>query len=88
MVYSYKLPKLKYAYNALEPYIDVQTIEIHYNKHHRAYVSNLNAAIKVTEMEKKNLMELFLNMTQYPVSVRNSGSGYFNYTLFFANNGS
>ncbi|HNV95710.1 MAG TPA: superoxide dismutase [Bacteroidales bacterium] len=82
--YPYELPKLNYGYEALEPYIDAQTMDIHYNKHHGAYVNNLNAAIKGTEMEKKSLMQLFQNMSQYPAAVRNNGGGHFNHTLFWS----
>jgi Fe-Mn family superoxide dismutase len=82
--YPYELPKLNYGYEALEPYIDAQTMDIHYNKHHGAYVNNLNAAIKGTEMEKKSLMQLFQNMSQYPSAVRNNGGGHFNHTLFWS----
>lgn len=83
LIYPYELPKLEYAYNALEPYIDAQTMEIHFTKHHGAYVNNLNAAIKGTEMEKKSLLELFKNMSHYPAAVRNNGGGHFNHTLFW-----
>ncbi|NSW44477.1 MAG: superoxide dismutase [Bacteroidales bacterium] len=81
--YPYEVPTLNYAYNALEPYIDALTMEIHLTKHHGAYVSNLNAAIKGTEMEKIPLLDLFKNMSKYPMAVRNNGGGHFNHTLFW-----
>ncbi len=83
LVYPYELPQLGYAYNALEPYIDAQTMEIHFTKHHAAYVANLNNAIKGTEMEKIPLVDLFKNMSKYPAAVRNNGGGHFNHTLFW-----
>lgn len=83
LVYSYELPQLGYAYNALEPYIDAQTMEIHFTKHHATYVANLNNAIKGTEMEKMSLLDLFKNMSKYPAAVRNNGGGHFNHTMFW-----
>ena len=81
--YPYELPKLNYDYNALEPYIDEMTMDIHLNKHHGAYVSNLNNAIKGTQMESLSLAELFEKISEYPVAVRNNGGGHFNHTLFW-----
>lgn len=81
--YPYELPSLGYAYNALEPNIDAMTMEIHLTKHHGAYVTNANNAIKGTEMEKLTLGELFKNMSKYPVAVRNNAGGHFNHTLFW-----
>ncbi len=83
LTYPYELPGLGYAYNALEPNIDAMTMEIHLTKHHGAYVTNLNNAIKGSEMEKLKLGELFANMSKYPVAVRNNGGGHFNHTLFW-----
>ena len=74
---------LPYAYDALEPYIDKQTVEIHYSKHHKAYYDNFMNAIKGTEMESMNIMEIFSNMSKYPVAVRNNGGGYFNHTFYW-----
>jgi len=81
--YPYEVPALNYAYNALEPYIDALTMEIHLTKHHGAYVSNLNAALKGTDMEKIPLLDLFKNISKYPIAVRNNGGGHFNHTLFW-----
>jgi Fe-Mn family superoxide dismutase len=77
------LPELTYAVDALEPYIDKMTMEIHHGKHHQAYVTNLNAAIKGTEMEGKTLEELFHNISKYPVAVRNNGGGHYAHTMFW-----
>jgi len=79
----FQLPELKYEYNALEPYIDAQTMEIHHSKHHAAYVNNLNGAIKDTELESKSLEEMFKNVSSLPPAVRNNGGGHFNHTLFW-----
>lgn len=80
---KHELPALGYAYNALEPYIDAQTMEIHYTKHHQAYVTNLNKAIEGTEMEQLSLEELQKNVSKYPVAVRNNGGGHFNHSFFW-----
>lgn len=80
---AFELPKLAYAYDALEPYIDATTMDIHYNKHHGAYTNNLNNAIKDTELEKLSINELLKNISKYPVAVRNNGGGYFNHNLFW-----
>jgi len=82
LTYPYELPKLNYEYRALEPTIDAMTMEIHLTKHHGAYVTNLNNAIIGTEMEKLSLRQLFANMSQYPIAVRNNGGGHFNHSLF------
>jgi len=80
---AFDLPKLPYEYNALEPYIDAMTMEIHYSKHHAAYLNNLNNALKGTENENKNINELLANISKLPVVVRNNGGGYFNHSLFW-----
>lgn len=80
---KFELPALPYAYNALEPYIDEMTMNIHHTKHHNAYVTNLNKAIEGTEMEGKYLEELMANISKYPVAVRNNGGGHWNHSLFW-----
>ncbi|MBW6499027.1 MAG: superoxide dismutase [Bacteroidales bacterium] len=80
---KYVLPELPYAHDALEPYIDKMTMEIHHGKHHQAYVTNLNNAIAGTEMEDMDLMDIFKNMSQYPAAVRNNGGGHWNHTFFW-----
>ena len=81
-------PKLNYTYNALEPYIDARTMEIHYTKHHQAYIDNLNKAIKGNaELESKNVEDLLSHLTAVPEdirnTVRNNGGGHANHSLFW-----
>lgn len=78
-------PALPYAYDALEPWIDARTMEIHYDKHHRAYYNNFVAAIKGTESENLPAEEILKNVSRYPVAVRNQGGGYYNHVLFWEN---
>lgn len=80
---SHTLPSLPYAHSALEPYIDVQTMEIHHGKHHQAYVDNLNKAIEGTDAADLSLDELIRNISKYPAAVRNNGGGHFNHSLFW-----
>lgn len=80
---SFELPKLAYAYNALEPYIDAMTMEIHHTKHHAAYTNNLNNAIKDSENENKSIEEILKNISKYPMVVRNNGGGYYNHNVFW-----
>ena len=84
IIMAFELPKLPYEYNALEPYIDAQTMEIHYSKHHSAYLNNLNNALKGTENEKKSINELLANISKLPVVIRNNGGGFFNHSLFWS----
>ena len=79
---AFELPKLNYAYDALEPTIDAKTMEIHYTKHHQAYVDNLNKAIEGTDLEGKSLEEIQKIGTDKP-AVRNNGGGHFNHSLFW-----
>ena len=60
---AFELPKLAYAYNALEPHVDARTMEIHHSKHHAAYTTNLNNAISGTEMEKMSIEDICKNST-------------------------
>ncbi len=80
---GYILPKLDYNYDSLEPYIDAKTMEIHYTKHHQAYINNLNQAIKGTDAEKLDLEEILQNVSKYPSTVRNNGGGHWNHTFFW-----
>jgi Fe-Mn family superoxide dismutase len=80
---KFELPALPYAFNALEPYIDARTMEIHHDKHHAAYVANLNKAVDGTENEGKTLEELFKNISKLPAAVRNNGGGVYNHNLFW-----
>jgi len=80
---KFELPALPYAYDALEPFIDKTTMEIHHTKHHNAYVTNLNAAIDGTEIAGKSLEEICKNISKLPVPVRNNGGGHYNHSLFW-----
>lgn len=80
---AFKLPDLKYDYNALEPHIDARTMEIHHQKHHAGYVTKLNNAIAGTEAENKTLEELFANVSKYAAGVRNNGGGTYNHNLYW-----
>ncbi|MFN4233629.1 MAG: superoxide dismutase [Bacteroidia bacterium] len=80
---AFELPKLNYAYNALEPHIDARTMEIHHTKHHQAYITNLNNAIAGTELEKMSLEDILKNVSKYSVAVRNNGGGHWNHTMFW-----
>ena len=75
---------LPYAYNALEPYIDAETMEIHYSKHHTGYVKNLNDALKGTAQEKMTLQHLFSNVSALPAAVRNNAGGHYNHEMFWS----
>jgi Fe-Mn family superoxide dismutase len=84
---SYTLPKLAYAYDALEPNIDAQTMEIHYSKHHQTYVNNLNAAVEGTEFANLSIEALVAQVESLPeklrLPVRNNGGGHANHSLFW-----
>jgi Fe-Mn family superoxide dismutase len=85
---AYELPKLPYAYNALEPHIDGRTMEIHYSKHHQAYVTNLNNAVKgKADLEKKSVEDLIRDLSSVPedirIAVRNNGGGHANHSFFW-----
>ncbi len=80
---AFVLDPLPYPSDSLEPNIDKQTMEIHHDKHHNAYVTNLNNAIAGTEMENKPIEDLLTNVSQSPVAVRNNGGGHYNHTLFW-----
>lgn len=80
---KFELPKLDYAYDALEPYIDDKTMEIHHSKHHAGYTNNLNNALQGTEYEGKEVEELFGNVSSLPAAIRNNGGGFYNHDLFW-----
>ncbi|NCC78886.1 MAG: superoxide dismutase [Clostridia bacterium] len=85
---KHELPKLPYDYNALEPYVDAQTMEIHYSKHHNGYVTKLNGALeKYPELQEKSLKELLTDLNAIPEdirgAVRNNGGGHMNHSLFW-----
>jgi superoxide dismutase, Fe-Mn family len=85
---AYELPKLPYAYDALEPHIDARTMEIHYTKHHQAYITNVNNAIKgKPDLEKKSVEDLISDLNSVPedirAAVRNNGGGHANHSFFW-----
>ena len=85
---AHELPPLPYAYNALEPYIDEQTMQIHHDRHHATYVNNLNAALEGhADLQSKPLNELLASLDSVPenirTAVRNNGGGHANHTLFW-----
>lgn len=80
---AFELPKLDYAYDALEPYIDARTMEIHHSKHHGGYTSKLNAAVEGTELEGKSIEDLLANVSKHSTAVRNNGGGFYNHNLFW-----
>lgn len=86
---TFKLPELKYAYDALEPHIDKQTMEIHHTRHHQTYVDNLNKALEGHDKFKEiNIWELIRDLNSVPddikTAVRNNGGGHLNHTLFWS----
>ena len=80
---AFELPKLTYAYNALETHIDARTMEIHHSKHHNAYVTNLNNALAGKPEEKLSIEEICKNISKQPAAVRNNGGGHYNHSLFW-----
>jgi len=79
----FELPKLDYAYPALEPHIDGRTMEIHHTKHHAAYITKLNAAIAGSENENKTIEQLMAGVSKLPDALRNNGGGHYNHSLFW-----
>jgi superoxide dismutase, Fe-Mn family len=82
-----EFPPLPFAYDALEPYIDAKTMEIHYDKHHRAYYTNFMTAIKGTPLAGKPLSDIFTSASKQTDAVRNNGGGYYNHLFFWKNLG-
>ncbi len=82
---GHKFPELGFAYNALEPYIDAQTMELHYSKHHKGYYNNFMAAAEGTEMLKTPMEEICANISKHSATVRNNGGGFYNHSLFWEN---
>ena len=79
----FEIPKLPYEYTALEPHIDAKTMEIHHGKHHQAYVTNLNNAVKGTPAENMSLMEILGSISKLTPAIRNNGGGHYNHSLFW-----
>ncbi len=80
---GFKLPELQYSYNALEPWIDATTMEIHHSKHHNAYVTNLNKALEGNPAAEWTIEKLMTEISKYPAPVRNNGGGHYNHSLFW-----
>jgi len=81
---GFEFKDLPYDFNALEPYIDARTMELHYTKHHRGYFDKFTAAIKDTSLEDLTMGEIFKHMSKHSAGVRNNGGGYFNHELFWS----
>ena len=82
-IMAFELPKLGYAYDALEPHIDARTMEIHHTKHHQGYTNNLNAAIEGTNLAGKSIEDILTNLDMNNAAVRNNGGGFYNHSLFW-----
>ena len=82
---AFLLPSLGYEYDALEPWFDAKTMEVHHTKHHAAYLRNFNEAIELYGLKDKSLSDIFEKVSTYPQAVRNNGGGFFNHTLFLEN---
>ena len=80
---AFELPKLNYAFDALEPNIDAKTMEIHYGKHHNGYTNNLNNIISGTEDEGKSIEEILKSLDLNNSGLRNNGGGYYNHNIFW-----
>src|ERR1041385_8515340 len=79
----FTLPNLPYAFDALEPSIDKTTMEIHHDKHHGAYVTNLNKAVEGTEWASKSIEDILANISKLPAAARNNGGGHWNHSSFW-----
>jgi Fe-Mn family superoxide dismutase len=80
---AFELPALAYATDALEPHIDKMTMEIHHDKHHQAYVTNLNKALEGKPEANSSIEDIIKNISKYPAAVRNNGGGHYNHSLFW-----
>jgi Fe-Mn family superoxide dismutase len=80
---DFKLPALDYAFAALEPFIDASTMEIHHDKHHKAYVDNLNNALTKMDYKNETLEEILHHIGKYSIAVRNNAGGHYNHSLFW-----
>lgn len=81
---AFELKALPYANNALEPHIDATTMEIHHDRHHAAYVNNLNGAIKDSEWDGKSIEDIMANISKLSPAIRNNGGGHYNHDLFWS----
>tara|TARA_A100001388_G_C28667059_1_gene449637 strand:+ start:260 stop:868 length:609 start_codon:yes stop_codon:yes gene_type:complete len=80
---NFNLPQLDYNYNSLEPYIDAKTMEIHHSKHHQGYTNNLNAAVKDTDNESRDIVDILKSLDMSDMTLRNNAGGYYNHNLFW-----
>ena len=80
---AFELPKLGYAYDALEPNIDARTMEIHHTKHHNGYTNNLNNAVAGTDLDGKSIEDILSNLDMNNMAVRNNGGGFYNHRLYW-----
>lgn len=81
--WPFTLPRLPYSYNALEPAIDAKTVDIHYSRHHKTYLDNLNKALTATQWQNMRLEELFSQASQLPPQIRNNAGGHWNHTFYW-----
>lgn len=81
--WPFTLPHLPYSYNALEPSIDAKTVDVHYSRHHKAYLDNLNKALSGTEWQNMRLEELFGQASKLPAAIRNNAGGHWNHTFYW-----
>ncbi len=82
-VKNIEFPALNYSFDALEPHIDAQTMELHYTKHHKAYFTKLKAAAEGTAIEETDFEDVLKNISKYPAAVRNNGGGHWNHSMFW-----
>ena len=80
---AFELPPLPYGFDSLEPHIDATTMQIHHDKHHAAYVTNLNKALEGNEAANWSLEQLMAGISKFPAPVRNNGGGHYNHSLFW-----
>lgn len=79
---AFQLPSLPYGFDALEPHIDAMTMQIHHDKHHAAYVTNLNKALEGNDAASWSIEEICKNISKFQVAVRNNGGGHYNHSCF------
>jgi Fe-Mn family superoxide dismutase len=80
---AFELPALPYSFDALEPHIDALTMEIHHDRHHKAYTDNLNKAVAGTALENMSIESILAEISKHPAAVRNNGGGFYNHNLFW-----
>ena len=81
---AFELAPLPYAFDALEPHIDARTMEIHHDKHHAAYTTNINGAIEGTDLDNQSIEDILGGVSNHSPAVRNNGGGFFNHNLFWS----